>query len=123
MASRTRSSSLKVTARPNPAGFFRSAPTVQQRTPEMSVTYDIKQVTRYVLIRSDGAKTSDVAEFRRRDEAENMLIAMGGKVECLAPGELAKPWVSVISREAFEAIVQAASYEAANAIARKALAE
>lgn len=42
----------------------------------MSVTYDIKQVTRYVLIKKDAGKTTDVAEFPRRDEAETALAAL-----------------------------------------------
>jgi hypothetical protein len=42
----------------------------------MSVTYDIKQVTRYVLIKTDAGKAIDVAEFPRRDEAAKALDAL-----------------------------------------------
>lgn len=51
--------------------------------------YDIKQVTRYVLVRKrycvDGGdhsvchEASDIAEFKRRDEAESALDALNGK--------------------------------------------
>lgn len=47
--------------------------------------YDIKQVTRYVLVRKDHdpsaatpVETIDLAEFRRRDEAETVLKALRG---------------------------------------------
>lgn len=43
----------------------------------MSVTYDIRQVTRYVLTRSlitnQGAGVADLAEFKRRDDAERVM--------------------------------------------------
>ena len=45
--------------------------------------YDIKQVTRYVLVRSkDGYNPAeDLAEFRRRDEAEAVLAKLNGPFE------------------------------------------
>jgi hypothetical protein len=45
--------------------------------------YDIKQVTRYVLVRSKEGynPATDLAEFRRRDEAEEVLKALNGPFE------------------------------------------
>jgi hypothetical protein len=42
--------------------------------------YDIKQVTRYVLVRSGGdyRPETDLAEFKRRDEAEMVRRALSG---------------------------------------------
>jgi hypothetical protein len=46
----------------------------------MTARYDIKQVTRYVLTRSiitdKGDTVLDMAEFKRRDDAERVLGTM-----------------------------------------------
>jgi hypothetical protein len=46
----------------------------------VTVRYDIKQVTRYILTRSvitdKGDTVVDMAEFRRRDDAERVMSTM-----------------------------------------------
>lgn len=41
-------------------------------------SYDIHQVTRYVLVNKDAGKITDVAEFPRRDEADRALQGLYG---------------------------------------------
>jgi hypothetical protein len=57
----------------------------------VTVRYDIKQVTRYVLTRSaitdKGDTVIDMAEFRRRDDAERVMGTMRAALN--APDTLA----------------------------------
>lgn len=78
------------------AGFLLGAkpftPTVPPRNPAMTVRYDIKQVTRYVLTRTmntdKGATVADLAEFTRRDDAERVAGTMRAAIH---PVETPKP--------------------------------
>jgi hypothetical protein len=64
---------------PPAAGKHLLAASPPQWNPDM---YDIKQVTRYVLVRTsvsrDMAHAKDVAEFKGRDEAEAVMKALNG---------------------------------------------
>lgn len=77
----------------------------------MSVTYDIRQVTRYVLTRSiitdQGPGVADLAEFRRRDDAERVMGTMRAAIHpvetakdaCIKVGEVAITLAGIVGNK------------------------
>jgi hypothetical protein len=66
----------------------------------MTVRYDIKQVTRYILTRTmntdKGATVADLAEFKRRDDAERVMGTMRAAIH---PVEVAPKTLSEVRAE------------------------
>lgn len=70
--------------------------------------FDIRQVTRYVLVRKGGSPSgqdADVGEFKRRDEAEAVLAALKGeRADCIKVGNVAIPLAGIEALDAAGAL-------------------